>query len=327
MSESGLAELVARLRDLPGLLHKSDIQGPAAVFPHQPFPQLGPAGALGDDAALIPAVEAPLLLACEAMSPELVAQDPWFAGWSGVLVNLSDIAAMGGIPLALVDSLWCRERSHGERLLEGMRFAAETFAVPVVGGHTNLHSPYDALSVAVLGVAPSRVLSARFARPGDRCALLINRNGSFHRPYPFWDAATRAEPGRLRAHLALLPQLAAAGVVHAAKDISMGGLVGTAAMFAEAAGCRLRLDLEAIEPPEGVDLEAWLTCFPSYGYLLAVTPARIEALQAAVAAHGDLSCHGIGEFEAGQGVRLRQGETCSDLWSDLPPLTGFGALG
>ena len=35
-----------------------------------------------------------LLLACEGMQPELVQEDPWFAGWSAVLVNLNDIAAM-----------------------------------------------------------------------------------------------------------------------------------------------------------------------------------------------------------------------------------------
>ena len=40
------------------------------------------------------------------MHPGLVEEDPWFAGWSGVLVNLSDIAAMGGRPLALVNSVW-----------------------------------------------------------------------------------------------------------------------------------------------------------------------------------------------------------------------------
>ena len=61
---------------------------------------------LGDDAAVLPAQSGHLLLACEGMHPGLVEEDPWFAGWSGVLVNLSDIAAMGGRPLALVNSVW-----------------------------------------------------------------------------------------------------------------------------------------------------------------------------------------------------------------------------
>ena len=57
-----LAALAARLRRLSGLTGKTDIQSPAATFPHQPFPALGPAAALGDDAALLPAVATPLPL-------------------------------------------------------------------------------------------------------------------------------------------------------------------------------------------------------------------------------------------------------------------------
>ena len=54
--------------------------------------------------------------------------------------------------------------------------------------------------------------------------MLVNKAGGFYRNYPFWDAATHAPPERLRAQLALLPMLAAEQLVHAAKDISMGGI-------------------------------------------------------------------------------------------------------
>ena len=102
--------LVNALRRASGLLAKRDIRSAAATFCHQPFPQLGLAGMLGDDAAVLPAQAGQLLLACEGMHPGLVEEDPWFAGWSGVLVNLSDIAAMGGRPLALVNSVWSTGR-------------------------------------------------------------------------------------------------------------------------------------------------------------------------------------------------------------------------
>lgn len=86
--------LADQLRALSGLHSKRDIQVAATVFAHQPFPELGVAALLGDDAALLPAQRGGLLLACEGMHPDLVDEDPWFAGWSAVLVNLSDIAAM-----------------------------------------------------------------------------------------------------------------------------------------------------------------------------------------------------------------------------------------
>ena len=138
----------------------------------------------------------------------------------------------------------------------------------MVGGHSNQQSSYEALSVSVLGVADGPVLSARAACPGDELWMLVNKAGGFYRHYPFWDAATHAPPERLRAQLALLPMLAAEQLVHAAKDISMGGLCGTAVMFAESCGHSVTLELDAIERPDQVEEEAWLTCFPSFGFLM-----------------------------------------------------------
>ncbi len=321
-----LAALAARLRQLSGLTGKTDIQSPAATFPHQPFPELGLAAALGDDAALLPAVATPLLLASEGLDPALVAADPWFAGWCGVLVNLSDIAAMGGTPIAVVNSLWCRSAAEAEPILAGLRRASEVFGVPVVGGHTNLHSPYDALAVAVLGTASGPVLSARAARAGDHCHLLIDPNGGFRGDSLCWDAATDAEPARLRRQLALMAELAADGSVHAAKDISMGGLVGTAAMVCEAAGCGLSLDLAAILPPDGVALEPWLTCFPSFGFLLAARPDQEGRLAERVAACGGLLLAQVGTFTAERRLVLEAQGQQEEIWRAEAPLTGFGAL-
>ncbi|WP_411874662.1 sll0787 family AIR synthase-like protein [Vulcanococcus limneticus] len=319
--------LVEQLRSLNGLHAKRDIQVPAAVFGHHPFAVLGEASRLGDDAAVVPAQGGSLLLACEGMHPELVNDDPWFAGWSGVLVNLSDIAAMGGRPLALVNSVWSAGEQAVAPLLAGMRFACDKFSIPMVGGHTNCQSPYTALSVAVLGVAEGPVLSARAAQSGDLLVLLIDGDGRFYRHYPFWDAATTAEPSRLQSQLALLPRLAQAGIARAAKDISMGGLVGTAAMFAEACGLGIRIDLDAIPRPPEIDELAWLSSFPSFGFLLAVSSGQLYSLQKMVSGHPKLICASIGSFAADRrGVGLRRNEQTQQLWDGTTSLTGFGAV-
>jgi AIR synthase-related protein len=327
MSAIELQTLSEQLRSLPGLRSKRDIQEAATTFEHHPFPELGDASRLGDDTALIPPQLGSLLLACEGMQPELVIEDPWFAGWSAVLVNLSDIAAMGGRPLALVNSLWGQGDEAGQKLLEGMRFACDKFAVPMVGGHTNNQSPYSALSVSVLGIADGPVLSARAAQPGDALVLLIDGDGSFYRHYPFWDAATKADPGRLRAQLSLLPKLAHARIARAAKDISMGGLVGTAVMFSEACGLRITIDLDAIPRPVGINELSWLSCFPSFGFLLAIPQTEFSSLQKLVNPHPCLMCETIGRFEAEpSGVWLERESQTHQLWDNANPLTGFGAV-
>ena len=282
---------------------------------------------LGDDTAVVPAQTGQLLLACEGMHPDLVEEDPWFAGWCGVLVNLSDIAAMGGRPLALVNSVWSGHSEGMSALLEGMRYACDRFGVPMVGGHSNQQSSYQALSVAVLGVAEGPILSARTARPGDELWLLINKAGGFYRHYPFWDAASHATPECLRGQLALLPALAAAQLVHAAKDISMGGITGTSVMFAEACGHQLILDLDAVEGPENVLDEAWLTCFPSFGYLLAVEPTRTRALAQMMSSDPTLICCRIGDFAEGDcSVLLHQSGAMHRFWDGGHALTGFGCV-
>ena len=319
--------LVNALSKSSGLWAKSDIRSAAATFCHQPFPQLGLAGMLGDDAAVLPAQEGQLLLACEGMHPGLVEEDPWFAGWSGVLVNLSDIAAMGGRPLALVNSVWSTGAEGMSALMEGMQFACDRFGVPMVGGHSNQQSSYQALSVSVLGVADGPILSARAARPGDELWMLVNQAGGFYRHYPFWDAATHAPPERLRSQLALLPALAGAQLIHAAKDISMGGITGTAVMFAEACGHQLILDLDAVEGPGDVLNETWLTCFPSFGYLLAVDPTRTPALEQMMASDPTLICCRIGDFAEGDcSVLLQHSGAIHRFWDGSHALTGFGCV-
>lgn len=325
--------LTQSLHQSLGLLYKRDIQ-PIA---HQ-FKQLQitaePHGVsahgvsamipLGDDCAAIPDGDGYLLLAAEGMLPRFVEDDPWFAGWSAVLVNVSDIYAMGGRPLAVVDSLWHRDVATDLRqaLLDGLQAAALTYQVPIVGGHTNGHSPYNALSVAILGRAKA-LLSSFSARSGDRLLVAIDLRGTFHPHSPFWNAFADAPPERLRGDLALLPRLAETGLCAAAKDISMGGIIGTTLMLLETSHCGAVLDLGAIPQPPGVPLEHWLVSFPSYGFLLSVHPERVAAVQT-LFRERHLVCAEIGEVQPHHQLTLTyQGES-SLLW-DLAqtPLTGF----
>lgn len=150
-----LTDLAQHLRQTLGIQHKRDIQTAAAHLGRWVPDVQGQASIrLGDDCAAIPDGEGYLLLAAEGLWPQLVAAEPWFAGWCAVLVNVSDIYAMGGRPIAVVDALWSQSTNQAQALWQGMVAASQAFNVPIVGGHTNCHSPYGAISVAILG-APS----------------------------------------------------------------------------------------------------------------------------------------------------------------------------
>jgi uncharacterized protein len=295
--------LAATLRTSRGLAAKADI-GAVARRLGLGGPQEGPA--VGDDCAAIADGEGHLLLAIEGFMNEFVAADPWFAGWCGVMVNLSDIAAMGGRPLAVVDAVWSSAEETAAPILAGMRAAADAYGVPVVGGHTNLRTPQAQLAVAVLGRAGPRLLTSFDARAGDALLYVADHRGAYREPFDNWQAALDAPPQRLRADLALLSTLAERGLARAAKDISQGGIPGTAVMLAECSGVGIEIDLDAIPCPPGVPLERWLATFPSFGFLIAAPPRNSGAILDLFLTAG-LSAAPIGRVIEGSDVAVTSG--------------------
>lgn len=85
------------------------------------------------------------------------------------------------------------------------------------------------------------------------------------------------------------------------------------------------LDLEAVPRPPGTSLKTWLTCFPSFGFLLSVKPELVAAVQRQFMAR-DLACEAVGMVMAGHDVWLKWGNQPHLFW-DLAqwPLTGMGS--
>ncbi|WP_035716790.1 sll0787 family AIR synthase-like protein [Azorhizobium doebereinerae] len=320
--DRALASLADTLRASAGLASKADIAAVAARL------GLNGAGAVpvGDDCAAIPDGDGFLLLAIEGFMNAFVAGDPWFAGWCGVMVNASDIAAMGGRPLAVVDAVWADGEAGAQPVLEGLAAASAAFGIPVVGGHTNIRSDRGQLSVAILGRA-KRLLTSFDAQPGQALVAAIDLRGRYREPFSNWEAATDAPPARLRGDMELLPEIAEAGLSRAAKDISQGGVIGTAAMLAETSGVGARIDPDAVPRPEGVDPARWLTTFPSYGYLFAADPADVPALTARFSGRG-IAAAAIGTVTAELQVVIARGAAREVIWDfSRRPLLGCAPAG
>ena len=312
-----LATLIAHLHQSLGILHKQDIQT-AAHYLSSSFI------ALGDDCAASPDANGYLLLASEGILPAFLEAEPWFAGWCAVMVNVSDIAAMGGRAIAVVDTIWSQSTEITQPIWEGMKAAASAYNVPIVGGHTNCHSPYNALSVAILGRATHLITSFN-ARPGDVLLVVIDFQGEFYHRFPFWNAATTADPVQLQKKLEILPYLSEAGLCDAGKDVSMGGIVGTLLMLLETSNCGAVLNLDAITPPDNIPLEQWLLSFPSYGFLLSVRPENVASVQACFHQQ-NLVCSAVGTVEEHHQLVLKLGNESAVFWDiSTRSLMGFSA--
>ncbi|MBO0701128.1 MAG: thiamine-monophosphate kinase [Zavarzinella sp.] len=129
----------------------------------------------GDDTAVLRPPSRPLLVTTDMLLEgscfRLAEAGPFRVGRKAINVNLSDIAAMAGVPTAAVVSVGLPRtggRELAEQLYLGMRDAADAFGVPLVGGDTNSWDGPLAISVTMLGEATDRgpVLRAG-AQAGD----------------------------------------------------------------------------------------------------------------------------------------------------------------
>jgi len=318
VTDADLAQLAGALLAGRGFAHKRDIGDVMATLADA-LPggedDLRQAVAVGDDCAAIadPGGEGYLLLAIEGFLDDFVQAMPRFAGYCGVMVNVSDVCAMGGRPIAVVDALWSKGSEGADEILRGMADAATRYGVPIVGGHSNQRSARGQLAVAILGRA-RRLLTSFNARAGDTLMMAIDLRGAFEGSNPFWNASTSAPAARLRADIELLPLLAETGLCDAAKDISNAGAVGTALMLLECSRVGASIDVQAIPRPDGVPLLRWLQAFPSYGFVFSVRPAQVAAVQAHFEVAG-IACAAVGEVSASPEVWLRDGAARALLWN------------
>lgn len=158
-------------------------------------------------------------------------------GYRAAAVNISDLAASGAEPLAVLVSLAAPSLERAIELYEGI---AET-GVPVRGGDT-ARAASVIVSVTAIGRS-DRVPGRAGARPGDLvvvtgplgAAAVGFRNGALPRP------PLRVADGR---------RLAAAAAATAMCDIS-DGIGADAAHIAARSGVRIVLDVDAIPLADG----------------------------------------------------------------------------
>jgi hypothetical protein len=307
----GLAHLAAAIRDAPGLRAKRELR----LLDRLPF-------ALdGDDAAVVAHGDGQLVMCGEAIAPALLRADPFAAGAAAVATNVADVRAMGGRPLAIVDTLISPDREHAERVLDGLAWAADRLGVAIVGGHLTLGGE-PALSAFCTG-SVTAPLRASAARPGDVLLAAFCLEGvQRDTDPPIFTSLRHRDPALLRDDGEALVEVAEQGLCHAARDVSMPGVAGSLLQMLElTAGCGATLDLDRLPRPDGVALERWLLTFPSFGFVLAAAPDRAQAGCAAFARRG-LACAPCGTFDASRVLRLAGGGESAEVW-DLAaePLT------
>jgi thiamine-monophosphate kinase len=157
LSELGEFGLIDRLTKDIRLFHAETIKG------------------VGDDAAVIDAGDKVMLfstdLLLEGIHFDMTYMPLKHLGYKSVAVNVSDIAAMNGIPKQITVSIAVSSRFSLEAMEEiysGIRLACEKYKVDFVGGDTSSSLKGLVISVSILGEAKKdEVVYRSGARPGD----------------------------------------------------------------------------------------------------------------------------------------------------------------
>jgi putative methanogenesis marker protein 2 len=266
MNLEGLAE---SLRDYLGTTRKHTIKNIVSIFDES-----GTNPSFGEDAAIIDHGDEALLLAADGIWDKLMRADPEWSGFCSVLVNVHDIAAMGGRPLGMVDVFSSSSGEITQRVLQGMRDGVDKFGVPIVGGHVHPDTPYSALDVAILGVVKKDcIIYSSTARAGDDVVLAIDLDGRVHPSYDLnWDSTYLKDAAVVRDQVSSMPELGEKKLLTAGKDVSNPGIIGTLGMLLEVSGVGADVDVDAMPKPASLDYDHWLKMYPGMGFIVTCKP-------------------------------------------------------
>ncbi len=271
---------------------------------------------IGDDCAVLPiGGDEALLFTSDMLNegvhflPERVSAHD--IGYKAVMVNLSDIAAMGATPVATLLSI-ALPKQYGEswarEFIEGYHEASAEFDVALVGGDTTSSSSGIVVSVTAIGRAPmANIKRRKAAQVGDTILVGGELGGSAvglrHILEGNTESAESAVHRLPRAQVREGEVLGREAKVHAMMDIS-DGLASDLRHILKASGVGAVVDLERV--PTRTSIEDALCGGEDYKLLLTVesgsADAIIERCEEATATH----LYAIGTIVEGDTIEWRR---------------------
>jgi putative methanogenesis marker protein 2 len=283
-----IQEIISTVRNYPGILRKRPIGNVVKAIPivENAYLDMSLIAGFGDDAAAcdisIEGEDAPvLLLAADGIMRSLIEKDPYWAGYASVLVNVNDIAAMGGLPLAMVNILCTQTEEVMDQILWGIRDGCSKFGVAMVGGHTHPDGETDSVSVAILGIAKRDCLiTSHGAQAGDVLILAFDTDGKITPGIPYsWDTTSHKGPTVVQDQVKAMNILGEMKVVTSGKDLSNPGMLGTVGMLMETCGKGVEISLDGLPTPDGMEFTHWLTVYHGCGFVLTAAPENENVIK------------------------------------------------
>jgi len=132
---------------------------------------------IGDDCAFLPLGESYLLVSTDMISQHThisTGMRPWDIGWFVTAINLSDLAAKGGIPLGVLLAYGLPKDmlvSDFEDIVRGADTCATTYQTSIIGGDTKEHPELVIAGTSIGIVDKEECMTRKGAKAGDIIAV------------------------------------------------------------------------------------------------------------------------------------------------------------
>ncbi|MCQ9207038.1 MAG: thiamine-phosphate kinase [Omnitrophica bacterium] len=253
---------------------------------------------IGDDCAVLEHTRGKYMLLTSDMLIEGVHFErntaPFAIGWKAMAVNISDIAAMGGVPEYALVSVGVPKKKNIKflkKITDGIEALCRKFDISVIGGDTN-RAGKTVLSIALMGeVEKKRLITRSGARPGD-LLFVTGKLGC----------------GRVK-HLSFLPRLREARILGNFKISSMIDLSDGLALDlnrlarASSVGARVHKELIPIFGARG-SFKEMISRGEDFELLFTVSPGEAKKIMKHIRRKKDLAVTRIGEITRVLGVRI-----------------------
>ncbi|MFX0002288.1 MAG: AIR synthase related protein [Candidatus Hodarchaeota archaeon] len=184
---------------------------------------------IGEDSASIENDEKLILVTTDRIRTSFIENFPFGAGFSSILVSVDDIYACGGTPLAASLIISVKDTNTCNEILRGICEASHKFQVPIIRGHTNVHSECFELSSTMIGeISKEDYISAGTAQVDDEVILVVDTDGQIGKASKlYYDTTTFKSSEEVLNKRKAMNVIAKEHILNASKDVSNGGIFGT----------------------------------------------------------------------------------------------------
>ena len=293
-----------------------DIAKMFATLPHNGFEPIG------DDCTVLDMGDAALVISTDMLIEDVhflrSASSAEEIGHKSLMVNISDVAAMGATPIATLLSLSLPETAQGEWMegfMRGYHAASSKCGMALVGGDTTASRDKIAINVVAIGRAPKQNIKRRSAAKVGDVVCVTGKLGTSSKglvDIMFGDLNTTAAKAHriAQARIREGAWLGGREEVHAMMDIS-DGIASDIRHIMESSGVGAEIDIRLI--PTDYDIRFATTGGEDYELLLSIAEEHFETIAEAFTTATGTPLTAIGRITEGDELRWLEDGTPSDI--------------